>query len=172
MSVSTLLSTTSTFLQFVVFLLKWPLWVLQYMFGSLKDKVHEFFYIKRVVGKLRVFPQSWMVPLQTQTRAKIPKSPRVYLFYRHKIVFLCLKQLFQRMLYNMGWQAFSTEVPLTVSALPTICSQSQILRQGNAEGSPDNMQANVPVPNKTLFRTTTGGPDLHHKSYCLLMAAI
>ena len=45
-----------------VLLFKWLLWVFQYTFCSLKDKVQEF-YIKRVVGKLGGFPQSWMLPL-------------------------------------------------------------------------------------------------------------
>lgn len=46
-----------------MFFLKWPLWVLQYMICSLKDKVHKFFYIKRIVGKLWMLPQSWVVAL-------------------------------------------------------------------------------------------------------------
>lgn len=53
-----------------MFLLKWPLWMSQNMLCSLKDKVHELFYIKRVIGKLRVLSQRWMVPLQRQTRTK------------------------------------------------------------------------------------------------------
>lgn len=68
-------------------LLKWPLWMSQNVLCSLKDKVHELFYIKRVIGKLWMFSQRWMVPLQRQARTN-PKSLRVCLFYRNEFILL------------------------------------------------------------------------------------
>lgn len=70
-----------------MFLLKWPLWMSQNVLCSLKDKVHELFYIKRVIGELRMLSQRWMVPLQRQARTK-PKSLRVCLFYRNEFILL------------------------------------------------------------------------------------
>lgn len=45
-----------------------------------------------------------------------------------------------------------------------ICSQTQMLCQGNAQAKPDNMQTNVAAPNKTLFTKAIDRPDLHHRA--------
>lgn len=74
-----------------MFFLKWPLRVLQYVVCSLKDKVHKFVYIKRVVGKLRMFPQSWVVALQKRSKRQICKVLRMWFSEQEESYFTLAK---------------------------------------------------------------------------------
>lgn len=146
-----------------MFLLKWPLWMSQNMLCSLKDKVHEFFYIKRVIGKLRVFSQRWMVPLRRQARTK-PKVTEGVSFLQKWIHFTLAKATILTYAIQQRLASFFHRGPNNIFSTVNICSKTQMLCQGNAQAKPDNMQANVAAPNKTLFTKAMDGPDLYHRA--------
>ena len=138
------------------------------MVCSLKDKVHKFFYIKRVVGKLWMFPQSWVVALQKQSKRQICKVLRMWFSEQEENYFTLAKVkvvygLHQRLANffsnrpdNMYFQLYGPQsLHHNYSTLPMKCSSSHRQHVNRGAG---------PCPDKTLFIKTTGEPDLAHWS--------